>query len=126
MLLLKEYSKSTSYTLELGVAVGVAMFVGRASDIDTVDTIDQSGARVFSLSSNGILHYYAPRGCSRRLERAMRKEGRHMQQTAVEVPSVATQFLKNILCQMYDMFRHSQTLLCLKTGGIVCITRQTV
>jgi len=57
----------------------------RASDIDTGGTIDQAGARVFSLSCSGILHYYVLRGCSRRFERAVRTEGRHVQQTAVEV-----------------------------------------
>ena len=35
------------------------------------------------------------------------RKGGHIQQEAVEVPSVVPQFLKNILCQMYDVFSHT-------------------
>jgi hypothetical protein len=62
-----------SHTLELRVAIGVAMLVGSASDIDTVGAIDQSEARVCSLSCSGILRYYALRGCRRLRELCVRK-----------------------------------------------------
>ena len=112
------YQKNELYarTGSCSGAVCVAMLVVSASDIDTVGTIDQLGARGFSLSCSGILHYYALRGSissnlwrgsSRRCERAVHKEGRRAQQTAVQVPSVGTQFLKNILCQMYGIFGHT-------------------
>jgi len=52
------------------------MLGASASDIDTVGAIDQSGARVFSLSCSRIANCYALRGCSRRCEKAVRKEGR--------------------------------------------------
>jgi len=93
--------------------VYVAMLAGSAAvrviSILSADTIDQSHARVFSLSCSGILHYYALCGCSRRYERAVRKERRNtsMQQTAVEVLPVVTQFLKNVLCRMHDLFGHT-------------------
>ena len=86
----------------MGSHVGCQRSGARASDIDTIGAIDQSVAAVFSLPCSRIPNYYALRGCSRRCERererTVRKEGRHIQQKAVEVPPVALPyFWKNIL-----------------------------
>jgi len=87
-------------------------------------SISQVPVRLVCHAASRIANYYVLRGCSRRCERAVRDEGRHVQQKAVEVPSVVPQFLKMsyVSCTTRSVIqgRH-QTLVCVEMLRKVCI-----